>query len=160
MPVCARPACQRIDGKARRACHCGHFPARGISPRSARRRPISAQRARSFIPVPIGLRALDVLSVLVERPGKLVTKEEIMALRPGSNELHMTPPELPWARHRVIYASSASSAAASFRSAVSKPSLNQPLTRASNSRASFRRPCSPHNRARLIAVRSSHSFAF
>ena len=113
-----------------------------------------------FIPVPIGLRALDVLGVLVERPGKLVTKEEIMALRPGSNELHMTPPELPWARHRVIYASSASSAAASFRSAVSKPSLNQPLTRASNSRASFRRPCSPHNRARLIAVRSSHSFAF
>ena len=113
-----------------------------------------------FVPVPIGLRALDVLRVFVERPGKLVTKEEIMALRPGSNELHMTPPELPWARHRVIYASSASSAAASFRSAVSKPSLNQPLTRASNSRASFRRPCSPHNRARLIAVRSSHSFAF
>jgi TolB-like protein/Tfp pilus assembly protein PilF len=32
-----------------------------------------------FVPVSIGLRALDVLSVLVERPGKLVTKEEIIA---------------------------------------------------------------------------------
>jgi TolB-like protein/class 3 adenylate cyclase len=32
-----------------------------------------------FVPVPIGIRALDVLSVLVERSGSLVTKEEIMA---------------------------------------------------------------------------------
>ena len=31
-----------------------------------------------FVPVPIGLRALDVLSVLVERSGDLVSKEEIM----------------------------------------------------------------------------------
>src|SRR5713226_7796879 len=32
-----------------------------------------------FVPVSIGLRALDVLNVLVERAGDLVTKEEIMA---------------------------------------------------------------------------------
>src|SRR6516165_8274834 len=32
-----------------------------------------------FVPMSIGLRALDVLGVLVERPGNLVTKEEIMA---------------------------------------------------------------------------------
>ena len=32
-----------------------------------------------FVPVPIGLRALDVLCVLVERAGHLVLKEEIMA---------------------------------------------------------------------------------
>ena len=32
-----------------------------------------------FVPVPIGLRALFVLSVLVERPGELISKEEIMA---------------------------------------------------------------------------------
>ena len=32
-----------------------------------------------FVPVPIGLRALDVLCVLVERSGNLVSKEEIMA---------------------------------------------------------------------------------
>ena len=32
-----------------------------------------------FVPLSIGSRALDVLSVLVERPGELVTKEEIMA---------------------------------------------------------------------------------
>jgi DNA-binding winged helix-turn-helix (wHTH) protein len=32
-----------------------------------------------FVPVPIGVRALDILSVLVERPRDLVTKEEIMA---------------------------------------------------------------------------------
>jgi len=32
-----------------------------------------------FVPLSIGARALDVLAVLVERPGKLVTKEEIMA---------------------------------------------------------------------------------
>ena len=33
----------------------------------------------AFVPLPVGSRALDVLSVLVERPGELVTKEEIMA---------------------------------------------------------------------------------
>src|SRR5260370_29350541 len=32
-----------------------------------------------FVPISIGLRALDVLSVLVERSGHLVSKEEIMA---------------------------------------------------------------------------------
>ena len=32
-----------------------------------------------FVPVPIGLRALDILAVLVERSGNLVSKEEIMA---------------------------------------------------------------------------------
>src|SRR6516225_11921700 len=32
-----------------------------------------------FVPMSIGLRALDVLVVLVERSGNLVTKEEIMA---------------------------------------------------------------------------------
>src|SRR5262249_50228432 len=33
----------------------------------------------AFVPLPVGSRALDVLSVLVERAGQLVTKEEIMA---------------------------------------------------------------------------------
>jgi DNA-binding winged helix-turn-helix (wHTH) protein len=33
----------------------------------------------AFVPLPVGSRALDVLSVLVERAGELVTKEEIMA---------------------------------------------------------------------------------
>jgi TolB-like protein len=33
----------------------------------------------AFVPLPVGSRALDVLSVLVELPGELVTKEEIMA---------------------------------------------------------------------------------
>src|SRR6516165_10739541 len=32
-----------------------------------------------FVPMSIGLRALDVLVILVERSGRLVTKEEIMA---------------------------------------------------------------------------------
>jgi len=32
-----------------------------------------------FVPVAIGPRALDVLAVLVDRPGELVLKEEIMA---------------------------------------------------------------------------------
>jgi len=32
-----------------------------------------------FVPIPIGPRALDVLGVLVERSGDLVSKEEIMA---------------------------------------------------------------------------------
>src|SRR6516162_9567829 len=32
-----------------------------------------------FVPLSIGARALDVLGVLVERAGELVTKEEIMA---------------------------------------------------------------------------------
>ena len=38
-----------------------------------------AMNAASFVPLPIGLRALDVLGVLVERSGELVSKEEIMA---------------------------------------------------------------------------------
>ena len=38
---------------------------------------------------------------------------------------------------------------------VSKPSVNQPYTGASSSRASVRRPCSPHSRARLVAARNS-----
>src|ERR1700739_3315119 len=33
-----------------------------------------------FVALPLGLRALDVLRVLVERSGDLVTKEEIMAV--------------------------------------------------------------------------------
>ena len=32
-----------------------------------------------FVPVSIGLRALDILNVLVERSGSLVTREEIIA---------------------------------------------------------------------------------
>jgi DNA-binding winged helix-turn-helix (wHTH) protein len=32
-----------------------------------------------FVPISIGLRALNLLSVLVERSGELVSKEEIMA---------------------------------------------------------------------------------
>jgi DNA-binding winged helix-turn-helix (wHTH) protein len=32
-----------------------------------------------FVPMPVGVRALDVLVALVERSGRLVTKEEIMA---------------------------------------------------------------------------------
>src|SRR6516225_86233 len=38
-----------------------------------------ADREGVFVPVTIGSRALDVLSVLVERYGRLVSKEEIMA---------------------------------------------------------------------------------
>ena len=54
-----------------------------------------------------------------------------------------------------VHVSSSSSALASFRSAVSNPSVNQPSTGARRSRASARRPRSPHNRARLAAARSS-----
>src|SRR6516164_4814201 len=58
----------------------------------------------------------------------------------------------PYSAHA---ASSSSSAFASFRSGVSKPSVNQPQTGASRSRASPRRPCSRHSRARLVAARNS-----
>lgn len=53
------------------------------------------------------------------------------------------------------HASASSSAFAFFRSTVSKPSVNQPWMGASSSRASLRRPCSPHSSAILIAARSS-----
>jgi len=36
-------------------------------------------QAGAYVPLPVGPRTLDVLSVLVERAGELVTKEEIMA---------------------------------------------------------------------------------
>ncbi len=48
----------------------------------------------AFVPVPIGPRALDVLGVLVERPGEVVTRDEIIAAAwPGTvvedNNLNM-----------------------------------------------------------------------
>lgn len=57
--------------------------------------------------------------------------------------------------HSLTYARALSNAAASFKSRVSKPSVNQPKIGASNSVASVRLPVSPHNRARLMAARSS-----
>ena len=36
-------------------------------------------KSGAFVPIAIGTRALDVLGVLVERSGDLVSKEEIMA---------------------------------------------------------------------------------
>src|SRR6516162_5249383 len=54
--------------------------------------------------------------------------------------------------------SSSSSALASLRSCVSKPSVNQPYTGASSLRASTRRPWSRRSRARLTAARSSQAW--
>ncbi len=61
-----------------------------------------------------------------------------------------------WLRSHV---SSSSSFFASFKSTVSNPSVNQPYTGTSTSRASVRRPCSPHSQARLIAARNSYALA-
>jgi DNA-binding winged helix-turn-helix (wHTH) protein len=39
----------------------------------------------AFAPIAIGRRALDILGVLVERPGELVSRDEIIeAVRPGT----------------------------------------------------------------------------
>jgi hypothetical protein len=54
---------------------------------------------------------------------------------------------------------SSSNLFASFRSRVLNPSVNHPYTGAGNSRASSRLPRSRHSRARLVAARSSNSFA-
>src|SRR5439155_1503532 len=54
---------------------------------------------------------------------------------------------------------SARSAAASRRSCVSCPSVNQPYTGASRSRAASRLPWSRSSRAQLIAARSSYDLA-
>jgi hypothetical protein len=56
-------------------------------------------------------------------------------------------------------ASSPSSAFASCRTGVAKPSVNQPYTGARRSRASPRLPWSRHSRARPMTARSSQSFA-
>src|SRR5262249_27227517 len=56
-------------------------------------------------------------------------------------------------------ANSFSSAFASFRSSVSKPSVNHPYTGANSSRASCTLPWSRQRRARLIAARSSQDLA-
>ena len=55
--------------------------------------------------------------------------------------------------------SSSSSALASCKSAVSKPSVNQPQTDASSSRAAVRLPWRCHSRLRLIATHSSSALA-
>ena len=56
-------------------------------------------------------------------------------------------------------ANSSSNAFASFRSRVSNPSVNQPYTGASSSRACRTLPWSRQRRARLMAARSSQDFA-
>src|SRR5215475_7785970 len=57
------------------------------------------------------------------------------------------------------HANSSNNALASFKSAVSNPSVNHPYTGASRSWASWRLPCCCHSRARLVAVRNSKDLA-
>src|SRR5262245_23971563 len=57
------------------------------------------------------------------------------------------------------HANSANNAFASFKSAVSNPSVNQLYTGASRSWASWRFPCCCQRRARLVAARSSRDLA-
>src|SRR5215471_20790518 len=61
--------------------------------------------------------------------------------------------------HYCPSSSVCNNAFASMRSAVSKPSVNQPYTGASRSWASWRLPCWCQSRARLVAARSSKDFA-
>src|SRR2546427_9015159 len=57
------------------------------------------------------------------------------------------------------HANSSNNAFASFKSAVSNPSVNQWYTGARRSWASWRFPCCCQSFARLIAARSSQDFA-
>jgi hypothetical protein len=84
----------------------------------------------------------------------------------GSTETAVAGTPFDWAKvstkdwARLLYPSNSSSnALASWRSAVSKPSVNQLYTGASTSWASARLPCCCHRRLRLIAARSSHDLA-
>ena len=61
-------------------------------------------------------------------------------------------------RRLTPHPNSSNSALACWRSAVSKPSVNQLYTGASSSRASVALPCCRHRRARLKAARSSQRF--
>src|SRR5437660_12004218 len=60
-----------------RAWHVRHLPVRAFPFRRAR--PVPASRGRWFVPLKIGSRAEDILRVLVERAGELVSKDEIIA---------------------------------------------------------------------------------
>jgi hypothetical protein len=60
---------------------------------------------------------------------------------------------------RAYAFNSSRSALASFKSAVSKPSLNQPYISASIARPSSRWPCFASRRTRLVVARSSKSLA-
>src|SRR5215831_8750363 len=57
------------------------------------------------------------------------------------------------------HANSSNNAFASFKSAVSNPSVNQWYTGARRSWASWRLPCCCQSRARLVAARSSQDLA-
>ena len=57
------------------------------------------------------------------------------------------------------HANSSNNAFASCKSAVSKPSVNQPYTGARRSWASWRLPCCCQRRARLVAARNSRDLA-
>src|SRR5262249_15275963 len=61
--------------------------------------------------------------------------------------------------HSRLLSSSWSSAFASIRSAVSKPSVNQLYAGARRSYAFLRLPCCCHNRAKLVTVRNSRDLA-
>src|SRR5262249_48974459 len=63
-------------------------------------------------------------------------------------------PDLPFYDSRAC-----SSALASCKSAVSKPSVNQSQMGASSSQASWRLPCCRHSRLRLMEARSSQDLA-
>jgi len=54
------------------------FPVRRLPPRPARRT-LSVQCAGKFEPLAIGSRALDILGVLIEQAGEVVSKDEIVA---------------------------------------------------------------------------------
>ena len=75
-----------------------------------------------------------------------------LSAHPGSGH---SPQTLGHAGGGPAHVSSSSSAFASFRLAVSKPSVNHAYTGARRSWASARLPCSPHSLARLVAARSS-----
>src|SRR5215475_4677389 len=57
------------------------------------------------------------------------------------------------------HANSSNNALASFKSAVSNPSVNQSYTGASRSYASWRLPCCCQSRAKEVAVRNSKDLA-
>jgi TolB-like protein len=62
-----------------------------------------AEDSGSLVPVAIGSRALDLLALLVKRPGDLVTKDAIMnAVWPGLTVADSNLPTQIWALRRVL----------------------------------------------------------
>src|SRR5215471_8880604 len=100
------------------------------------------------------LHILDIIIIEVKTPFECTVRHTPLAFQQGDNLCKDVVK-----RHNRSSSNTSNNAFASFKSAVSKPSVNQLYTGARRSWASWRFSCCCQRRARLVAARSSSDLA-